>query len=408
MSEPVSEALLADAIRVERPAVGGGVGRASDGRVVFVRHALVGELVRVRVTGETSKFLRADAVEVLEASDDRVVAPCAYAHPGGCGGCDLQHATTSAQLSWKASLVTEQLRRVAGLSRDVTVEPAPSPAMGSRTRLRCVVDDEGYLGLRQYHSHEPVTIDQCWIASSRLAEAFAHRWRGYAEVELRAIGDGEPFAVAWREGFRGQFFDLRSLSNQTFDPTTVSRANVSGTVMNVSPASFWQSHVDAPAVLSEAVMTNVAAGPGDHVVDLFSGVGLFSVALARAVGARGRVTAIESSPSAVRDARVNLDGLAPFKVRQWQVSPRSIADSVHEGDLVVLDPPRTGLARGVASALARRRPRRVVYVSCDAATFSRDVANFGREGLNLRELRAFDLFPMTEHVELVALLDSGG
>ncbi len=406
MNEPVSDAAMADAIRVERPAVGGGVGRVSDGRVVFVRHALVGELVRVHVTAESAKFLRADAVQILEASDERVVAPCVYAHPEGCGGCDLQHVSSNAQLNWKASLVAEQLRRVAGLSREVTVEQAPSPAQGSRTRVRCVVDDDGFLALRQHHSHEAIAIDQCWIASSRLEEAFAHRWRGYGEVELRAIGDGEPFAVAWREGFRGQFFDLRSLSNQAFDPTAVSRANVLGTVVNVSPASFWQSHVDAPALLSEAVMTNLAPGPGDHVVDLFSGVGLFSVALARAVGARGRVTAIESSPSAVRDARVNLEGLAPFKVRQWQVSPRSVADAVHEGDLVVLDPPRTGLARGVASALARRRPRRVVYVSCDAATFARDVANFAREGFNLRELRAFDLFPMTEHVELVALLDS--
>ncbi len=406
MSDAVNDAALSDPIRVDRPAVGGGVGRASDGQVVFVRHALVGELVRVRVTGETSKFLRADAVEVLEASSERVVAPCAYAHPGGCGGCDLQHASSNAQLGWKAFLVAEQLRRVAGLTREVTVEPAPSPAHGSRTRVRCVVDEEGYLGLRQYHSHETVTLDQCWIASPRLAEAFEHRWRGYGEVELRAIGDGEPFAVAWREGFHGQFFDLRSLSNQAFDPTTVSRVNVSGTVMNVSPASFWQSHVDAPTVLSDAVMTNLAAEPGDHVVDFFSGVGLFSVALARVVGARGRITAVESSPSAVRDARVNLEGLAPFKVRQWQVSPRSIADAVYEGDLVVVDPPRTGLARGVAAALARRRPRRVVYVSCDAATFARDVANFVREGLNLQELRVFDLFPMTEHVELVALLDS--
>lgn len=396
-----------DAIRVERPAVGGGVGRASDGRVVFIRHALVGELVRVRVTGETTKYLRADAVQVLEASAERVSAPCGYARPGGCGGCDLQHASPSAQLAWKGALVTEQLRRVADLRLDVEVQPAPSMAHGSRTRLRCVVDEDGYLGLRGYRSHDVVTLDTCWIASARLAEAFTHRWRGFSEVELRAVGDGPAFAVAWREGMRGQFFEIRTLSNQPMDPSTVSRPDVAGSVLSVSPASFWQSHVDAPAVLTSAVVGAIGANAGDHVVDLFSGVGLFSVPLARAVGARGKVTAVESSPSAVRDARTNLEGLAPHKVRQWQVSPRSVSDAVQPGDLVVLDPPRTGLARGVAATLAGRSPRRVVYVSCDPATFARDVKNFAQSGYFLRDLRAYDLFPMTEHVELVGVLDSG-
>ncbi|HVB19058.1 MAG TPA: methyltransferase [Acidimicrobiales bacterium] len=397
----------ADAIRVERPAVGGGVGRASDGRVVFIRHALVDELVRVRVTAETTKFLRADAIEVLEASDERVSAPCQYAHPGGCGGCDLQHASLSAQLAWKGALVAEQLRRVAGLDLEVEVEPAPSIAQGSRTRIRCVVDEDGYLGLRGYRSHDVVTLEACWIASAKLAEAFQHRWRGFSDVELRAIGDGPAFAVAWREGMRGQFFEIRTLANQPMDPSTLSRPNVAGTVLNVSPASFWQSHVDAPDVLTSAVVDALGANAGDHVVDLFSGVGLFSVPLARVVGSRGKVTAVESSPSAVRDARTNLEGLAPHKVRQWQVSPRSVSDAVQQGDLVVLDPPRTGLARGVASTLAGRSPRRVVYVSCDPATFARDLKGFAQGGYQLRDLRAIDLFPMTEHVELVGVLDSG-
>ncbi|MDE3106767.1 MAG: class I SAM-dependent RNA methyltransferase [Acidobacteriota bacterium] len=395
-----------EAVRVERPAVGGGVGRVGDGRVVFVRHALVGELVRVAITETTAKYLRGDAVEVLEASAGRVAAPCPYAHAQGCGGCDLQHASPAAQLSWKASLVSEQLRRVAGVAREVVVEAAPSPAQGSRTRLRCVVNDEGKLGLRGYRSHDVKVLDECWIGSAKFAEAFAHRWRGYGEVELRALGDGVAFAVAWREGMRGSFFELRTLTNQPLDPTTVSRVDVAGNVFSVSPGSFWQSHVDAPGLLSAAVLEGLAPAPGDHVVDLFAGVGLFSLPLARAVGARGRVTAVESNPNSVRDARVNLEGLAPHKVRQWQVTPRSVADAVHEGDLVVLDPPRTGLARGVAAAIAKRAPRRVVYVSCDAATFARDVASFAQGGFALREMRAIDLFPMTEHVELVALLDS--
>jgi tRNA/tmRNA/rRNA uracil-C5-methylase (TrmA/RlmC/RlmD family) len=144
---------------------------------------------------------------------------------------------------------------------------------------------------------------------------------------------------------------------------------------------------------------------GEHVTDLFSGVGLFSVPLGKAVGPGGKVTAVESSPYAVRDARQNGEGLRNIKVREWSVSPRAVNDSVGDDDLVVLDPPRGGLAKGVAEALIRRRPRRLVYVSCDAATFARDLKAFRAGGYEIGEFAAFDLFPMTEHVELVASLD---
>jgi tRNA/tmRNA/rRNA uracil-C5-methylase (TrmA/RlmC/RlmD family) len=141
------------------------------------------------------------------------------------------------------------------------------------------------------------------------------------------------------------------------------------------------------------------------VTDLFSGVGLFSIPLAKVVGPGGKVTAVESSPYAVRDARENGDGLRHLKVREWSVSPRAINDSVGEGDIVVLDPPRHGMAKGVAESLLRRAPRRVVYVSCDAATFARDLKHMLAGGFQLSDLKVFDLFPMTEHSELVALLD---
>jgi tRNA/tmRNA/rRNA uracil-C5-methylase (TrmA/RlmC/RlmD family) len=141
-------------------------------------------------------------------------------------------------------------------------------------------------------------------------------------------------------------------------------------------------------------------------VDLFSGVGLFSVPLAQRVGSGGRVTAVESSPFAVRDARTNAQGLSHLKVREWLVTPRSVNDTVQRGSVVILDPPRHGLAKGVAQALVRRAPRRIVYVSCDAATLARDLKVFLSGGFALNDLRVFDLFPMTEHVELVALLDS--
>ena len=392
-------------VRIERPATGGGVGRAEDGRVIFVRHSLPGELVRVAITETTSKFYRGDAVDVLETSPERVTAPCPYARPGGCGGCDLQHASADAQRSWKSALVEEHLRRIAGVERDVTVIASPM-VEASRTRLRCAVDEDGELSLRVARSHDLVPIDSCWISSREFDEAFAHPWRGAEEVELRAIGTGEPFAVVRRDEERGTTFEVRSLSGSTLDPSTHSRVSVGGHVYRVGPMSFWQSHRDAPQVLLDTVLEFANVASGDDVTDLFSGVGLFSVPLAKRVGPSGRVTAVESSPYAVRDARENATGLPHLKVREWSVTPRSVNDTVREESIVVLDPPRHGLAKGVADAIARRRPRRAVYVSCDAATFARDLKIFLGHGFVLSDLRIFDLFPMTEHIELVALLDS--
>ena len=393
-------------VRIDRPATGGGVGRANDGRVIFVRHSLPGELVRVAVKESTSSFYRGDAVDVLDPSPDRVTAPCPYAHPGGCGGCDLQHASANAQRSWKSTLVAEHLKRIAGVQFEADVTPPPGEVKGSRTRLRCAVDEDGRLSLRKARSHDLVAIDACWIAHDAFESALRATWRGISEVELRAIGTGEPFVVARRESERGTNYELRSLTGAPLDPATHSRVAVRDHVFSVGPLSFWQSHRDAPNVLLDAVLDLANVAAGDDVVDLFSGVGLFAVPLAKLVGPSGHVAAVESSSFAVRDGRTNATGLKQLKVREWSVTPRSVNDTVREGSIVVLDPPRQGLAKGVAESLVRRRPRRLVYVSCDAATFARDLKIFLGNGFSLAQLRIFDLFPMTEHAELVALLDS--
>jgi tRNA/tmRNA/rRNA uracil-C5-methylase (TrmA/RlmC/RlmD family) len=393
-------------VRIDRPATGGGVGRADDGRVIFVRHSLPGELVRAGVNESTSSFYRGEALEILDASPERVTPPCPYAHPGGCGGCDLQHASPKAQSSWKATLVAEHLKRIAGVAMDIEVTPPPPGVKGSRTRLRCAVDEEGRLSLHQARSHDLVAIDECWIADDVFAPAFRTNWLGVAEVELRAIGHGEPFAVARRESERGTNYELRSMTGAPLDPKTHSRVSVRDHVFSVGPLSFWQSHRDAPSVLLESVLEFANVSPGDDVVDLFSGVGLFAVPLAKLAGPGGRVTAVESSAFSVRDARINATGLKQLKVREWSVTPRSVNDTVREGSIVVMDPPRQGLSKGVAASLVRRAPKRMVYVSCDPATFARDLKIFLGSGFSLSGLRVFDLFPMTEHVELVALLDS--
>ncbi|MDE2281978.1 MAG: class I SAM-dependent RNA methyltransferase [Actinomycetales bacterium] len=401
MPDPTAE----ERVRIERPATGGGVGRLGDGRVVFVRDTLPGELVEVTIEQRTSSFARASLRRVLEPSADRVAAACRFSGAGGCGGCDLQHASSSGQTSWKEAVVAEQLRRVAGYDVAPSLVLPPSPPHGSRTRLRCAVDDKGRLALRASRSHTLVPVNPCWLVDPRVAEAFTTTWSRAEEVELRAIGDAAPFAVVKRPAGRSVRYDVCDLRGHRIDPAPISRVLVSGTHYNVSPQSFWQSHVDAPSMLLDRVTSLAGLQRGDRVVDLYCGVGLFAVALAAFVGPGGRVVGVESSPHAVRDARENGTGHSGLRIRQAMVTADAARNLIGAGDVVVADPPRAGLAKGVAAAIVEQRPRRVVYVSCDAATFARDLKVFLSGGFSVSHMEILDLFPMTEHVELVALLD---
>jgi len=178
-----------------------------EGRVVFVRHALPGERVRALVTegAEGARFLRADAVEVITPSPDRVKAPCAHARPGGCGGCDFQHASLPAQRALKAAVVAEQLRRLGGVEVEVAVEAVPGEVDGLawRTRVRFAVDAEGHPGLRRHRSHDVVRLDGCPIAHPLVLETgvLGREWPGVSELQVAvstssgeqvALADGEP------------------------------------------------------------------------------------------------------------------------------------------------------------------------------------------------------------------------
>ncbi|MCW2667623.1 MAG: SAM-dependent methyltransferase, partial [Frankiales bacterium] len=184
------------------PVAAGGacVGHAPDGRVVFVRHALPGERVRVEVTSETTRFLRGDAVEVLEPSPDRVEPPCPYARPGRCGGCDFQHVALPRQRALKAELVREQLRRLAGVELDIEVEPVPGDdeGLGWRTRVGFAVTPAGEAGLHRHRSSELELVDRCLIAAPGVEQVGAERlpWPGATAVEVATTTDGRQRVAA--------------------------------------------------------------------------------------------------------------------------------------------------------------------------------------------------------------------
>src|SRR3954452_19008016 len=334
-------------VDIERVAHGGVcVAHAADGRVVFVRHSLPGERVRVAVTEERKSYLRADAVEVLQAAPARVPAPCPWSGPGRCGGCDWQHVDVAEQRGLKATVVREQLQRLAALDRTVEVESLPGhdDGLGWRTRMRFAVDDNGRAGLRRHRSHDVEPIDDCPIAvpNARVPELVARDWPPGAEITLDVSAAGE-----------------RAIAIGSPDELLTERA--AGREWAVPVGGFWQVHPAAADALVGAVRAFVAPASGDRCLDLYSGVGLFAGALAADVA---EVVAVESDARAAAAARRNLGEVANAtvvhdRVDRWLRAPRSAVD------VVVLNPPRKGAGRSVIEAIAALTPRTIVYVACD-------------------------------------------
>ncbi|MEU6161460.1 class I SAM-dependent RNA methyltransferase [Streptomyces sp. NPDC047130] len=437
MQAQEKKSLVGEEYEVEiGPVAHGGhcIARTDKGQVLFVRHALPGERVVARVTEgeEGARFLRADAVEILDASKDRVEAPCPFAGPGKCGGCDWQHAKPGAQRRLKGEVIAEQLQRLAGLTPeeagwDGTVMPAegdkvPAGEVPSwRTRVQYAIDPgTGRAGLRKHRSHEVQVVDRCLIAAEGVSELGVERrdWSGMESVEAIAASGSQDRQVILtpREGARLPIVELdRPVSVMRVGekdggvhrvhgrPFVRERAD--GRTYRVGSGGFWQVHPKAADTLVTAVMQGLLPRKGETALDLYCGVGLFAGALADRLGDEGAVLGIESGKRAVEDARHNLAGFDRVRIEQGKVESVLPRTGITEVDLIVLDPPRAGAGRKTVAHLASLGARRIAYVACDPAALARDLAYFRDGGYRVRTLRAFDLFPMTHHVECVAILE---
>jgi tRNA/tmRNA/rRNA uracil-C5-methylase (TrmA/RlmC/RlmD family) len=398
--------------------------------VVFVRHALPGERVRALVTQVTARFARADAVEILQPSADRVTPPCRYAAPGGCGGCDWQHATLQAQRRLKATVIRQQLSRLAGIDRDVEVQAIDGDegGLGWRTVVTFAIDGNGAAGLHRHRSHEVVDVDRCLIAHPLVTGigVTGVRWPPVQSVEAAAA----PAAGARGVLVAGSAAAARRLPELAADTVQLvagrSRSRVpvrgrgyltqraGGRDWRVSLGGFWQVHPGAADVLAGAVLTALAPRPGAVALDLYCGAGLFAGVLAQAVGPDGAVIAIEQDHIAVRDARHNLRAWPWARVHRGDVAHALRRVGLGDATMAVLDPPRSGVSRPVVDVLCGRGEsgvtaagaglRRLAYVSCDPATLARDLRLLIDGGWQLTDLRGYDAFPMTHHVECVATL----
>ncbi|MFD7785581.1 class I SAM-dependent RNA methyltransferase [Streptomyces nojiriensis] len=430
------QSLVGEEYEVEvGPVAHGGhcIARTEDGRVLFVRHTLPGEKVVAKVTeGDVdSRYLRADAITVLDASKDRVAAPCPYAGPGKCGGCDWQHAKPGAQRRLKGEVVAEQLKRLAGLTPeeagwDGTVMPAEGDKLPAgqvpqwRTRVQFAIDEDGNAGLRKHRSHDIELIDHCMIAAPGVSELGIEKqdWPQMATVEaIAATGSQDRQVVLTpRPGGRLPLVELDKpvsvLRVEEKDggvhrvhgrPFVRERAD--GRTYRVGMGGFWQVHPQAADTLIKAVMQGLMPRKGEMALDLYCGVGIFAGALAERLGETGAVLGIESTKRAVEDARHNLADFPRVRIEQGKVEQILPKTGITECDLVVLDPPRAGAGKQTVRHVAGLSARRIAYVACDPAALARDLGYFKEYGYKPRTLRVFDLFPMTHHVECVAILE---
>ena len=382
------------------PANGGSCVARHDGRVVFVRYALPGERVRVRVIAERGSHWHAEVVEVLEASPDRIDALCPIAGVDGAGCCDLAFTTPDAARVLKADVVANQLSRLGGHEWTGVAEPVGSVgAIGWRTRVRLDTGADGRAGFHRYHSPELVTDLACaQVPVGMLAGLEEGRWPAGAQLHVALDDDGVRHVV--RTGPR---VGRKTEPTQVVEGQYEAVQRVGDRTWHVPVTAFWQAHRDAAQVYSGLIAEWAQLATGMTAWDLYGGAGVFAAVLANEVGPSGRVVTVDTSRGSARAARAALADLPWVDVVTDSVR-RVLTTQPRRADVAVLDPPRSGAGREVIDLLSGAGVPRIIHIGCEAASFARDVGLYLGHGYVVEELRVFDSFPLTHHVECVAVL----
>lgn len=390
-------------LTVGAPANGGSCVARHDGRVVFVRYALPGETVRARITRDRGSYWHAETVEVIDPSPDRIAPLCAIAGVDGAGCCDLAFATPEAVRRLKGEVVANQLARLGGFRWRDEAEAAAEPLgagepTGWRTRVRLGTTADGYAGFHRYRSNEVVTDLRCGqLAPGMLTGLDQGGWTPGAQVHV-AVDDNDDRHVVQV----GPRCGRRNPTQVRFGRYEAVQ-RVGGREWRVPVTAFWQAHRDAAHSYSALVAEWAQLSPGMTAWDLYGGAGLFAAVLAEAVGAHGRVLTVDTAPGASRAARTALADLGCVSVVTDPVR-RALSAEPDRADVAVLDPPRTGAGREVIDLLAAAEVPRIIHIGCEAASFARDIGLYRGHGYTVEDLRVFDSFPLTHHVECVAVL----
>jgi 23S rRNA (uracil1939-C5)-methyltransferase len=394
---------------------GAAVGRY-DGRAIFVPYSIPGEHVRVQITEDKGRFVYARVNQLLKESSHRVQPLCPYFGPGQCGGCHWQHIAYDQQLVYKRSVVIDQLERI-GKFENPTVLPtiaSPSP-WGYRQHTTLTITKEGLPAFWSDDGSHLIPIESCEILHPALVDLLAALDLEALDVKRIRLQIGsdpsDRMIILEIDGFEGPEVEVDlpvSISMLTRDNEPISligstfvKYQVLHRVFRVTAGGFFQANLPVAHILVEEVLRRLALKNDHRVLDLFSGVGLFTAFVAEHAG---HVTSVESYPPSVSDADHNLVDLTNIDLIEGSVE--SVLGDLEEGfDSVVVDPPRSGLTQKVINQLVKLTPSRIVYVSCDPSTFARDAGIFAKAGYHISEVQPVDMFPQTYHIECIATLD---
>jgi tRNA/tmRNA/rRNA uracil-C5-methylase (TrmA/RlmC/RlmD family) len=385
-------------LTVGSPANGGSCVARHDGRVVFVRYALPGERVRVRVTADRGSYWHAETIEVIEPSEDRIASLCPIAGVDGAGCCDLAFVDPVAGRALKAEVVSNQLARLGNYQWSDAVQPVSTAGpTGWRTRIRLDVGADGHAGFHRYRSDELVTDLNCGQLPAGMIVGLADvAWPPGAHVHV-VLDDDQQRHVARtvRQGRRN--------STDVVEGSYEGVQRAGRRSWQVPVTAFWQAHRDAARTYSELVGEWACPDPGMTAWDLYGGAGVFAAVLGDAVGESGQVVSVDSSRAATRSARATLADLPQVNVVTDSVR-RALTAQRGGADVAVLDPPRGGAGREVIDLLAAAEVPRIVHIGCEAASFARDIGLYQHHGYAVDKISVFDSFPLTHHIECVALL----
>lgn len=396
---------------------GDAIGRLPDGRAVFVPRVLPGERAVVRLTEQKKGFARGVLVELLQASPDRVdPAP-------NCPGCHYAHMTYPAQLRYKTAILSDQLRRIAGIPNPPVVPIVPSPLEWRyRNTVQFHLTSDGRLGFQEQGSHRVTPVDDCLLCEPAIQDVlpmldFSSELQGgrlpspgLERIQLRAGADdillvlesSDPVAPAFSVDFPISAVFVGPNGFDENPPMVLSGSDmlvmeVLGRAFRVSAGSFFQVNTAQAEQMLRYLLDHLPLTPSAALLEVYAGVGMFSAFLASRVA---QLTAVESSPSAVDDFAANLDefdnvalyaGLAEEVLPALDLRP----------DLALVDPPRAGLALPALDALVKMDAPFLAYISCDPATLARDAKRLLAAGYQLQSSQPFDMFPQTYHIESV-------
>ncbi|MDQ2869068.1 MAG: class I SAM-dependent RNA methyltransferase [Verrucomicrobiota bacterium] len=391
-------------IEIEKMVYGGeGLGRR-EGQVVLTPFVLPDESVRAEPVRAQSGVLRARLLEVLNANPDRVSAPCPYF--GTCGGCHYQHATYERQLQIKRDILIETLRRVGKIAPPENFDVVSAEPWAYRNRVQLHIQD-GKIGYVQARSHKLCAIDHCPISSPAInagIRALARmirdrRWPKFigalelftneTEMQLNVLETAQPVAR--------RFFEWCAEEIPSLVPGALEYGEY-----RVSRGSFFQVN---RFLVQRTIDISLQGAEGGTALDLYAGVGVFSLPLARRFA---KVTAVESGSGAVRDLLFNAERAGVAVQAETSSVDAYLSNLESAPDFVLADPPRAGLGKRVASRLAQLKPREIMIVACDPATLARDLAALIAVGYRFERLTLIDLFPQTFHIEAIAKLRLAG